>query len=189
MSTLSFQEAGGWCWHGGTASGKLFWETALCLYSFPSPRSVAFIVLRGTLVVQGRGDGLWVPIQLGSWETHGFPAGNGCVSYHPASSAIYSKSSRNLSGYLWDPGVYFDSVAVFGFVLVIFLFLEAEWISPGLCNCCTTFWLCVVQGSAVVSGDVPLKYSYYLSSLYKLHQISTRHFQKLLLIGQPRLQS
>jgi len=27
--------------------------------------------------------------------------------------------------YLWDPGVYFDSVAVFGFVLVvIFLFLE-----------------------------------------------------------------
>lgn len=103
--------------------------------------------------------------------------------------AIYRKNSRDLSVCLWDPGVYFDSVVVFGFVLMIFLFLEAEWISPGLCNCCTTFWLCVVQGSAVVSGDVPLKYSYYLSSLHKLHQISIRHFQKLLLIRQLHLQS
>lgn len=103
--------------------------------------------------------------------------------------AIYSKNSSNLSGYLWDPGVYFDSVAVFGFALVIFLFLEAEWISPGLCNCCTTVGLCVVQGSAVCQETCPFKYSYYLSSLYKLHQISTRHFQKLLLIGQLRLQS
>lgn len=40
--------------------------------------------------------------------------------------AIYSKNSRNLSGYLWDPGVYFDSVAVFGFVLVIFSFFRSR---------------------------------------------------------------
>ena len=98
--------------------------------------------------------------------------------------AIYSKSSRNLCRYLWDPAAYFDSMAVFGFVLVvIFLFLEVEWISPGLCNCRTMFCFCVVRGSAMVSRDALLKYSYYLSSLYKLRQISTRHFQKLLLIG------
>lgn len=195
MFKLSLQEAGGWCWHGGPASGKLFWQTPLYLYFFfPSPRSGAFTVLRAILVIQGREEGLCSPIQQRSWETHGFPARHSWewVSFIPCWIQCQPSTARTA-------GTCLDTFGIQVFILIawlcldlclwFFLFLEAEWISPGLCNCCTTFWLCVVQGSAVVSGDMPLKYSYYLSSLHKLHQISTRHFQKLLLIGQLRLQS
>lgn len=100
----------------------------------------------------------------------------------------YSKTSRSTSRYLWDPSAYFDSVSVWICACCFFFFLKVQWINSGLCSC-TVVCFCVVRGLAMVSGDVLPKYSYYLSSLYKLHQISTRHFQKLLLIGQLRLQS